>query len=69
MFCDYDADVVNEIYESQDRDFEKTIEIIESNAGKSVITMADILKKRDKLIHEVKKETTYLSLKNYSMVN
>lgn len=54
MFPNYDPDVINQIYEVQNFNFDKTVDDIQANSGKPAMTMADALKKRKHLLEEVK---------------
>lgn len=69
MFPDYESEMLHEIYEAHDRDFDETVRVIQENcSGKSTITMADVLKKRKTLIDELQKESRYQTSKHNQLV-
>ncbi|XP_011502976.1 PREDICTED: uncharacterized protein LOC105366280 [Ceratosolen solmsi marchali] len=60
MFPGYDTEMLYEIYEAHDQNFDETVKVIEENCSiKSTITMADMVKKRKHLIDELQKESSY----------
>lgn len=70
LFPDYDRQMMYEIYEAHDRNFDETLKIIRENCeGRSTLTMADVLKKRKNLIDELHKESNYQTSRHNHLVN
>lgn len=70
LFPAYDHQMMYEIYEAHDQNFEETLKIIKENCeGKTTITMADVIKKRKNLIDELHKESSYQTSRHNHMVS